>query len=1070
MSEVNKNNETPSSTDEMLAMEFTGERFVPEFHGGIELEHWHRYLKAQELAQGKDVLDIASGEGYGSALLAKVASNVVGVDISSDAVAHANRRYCHSNLRFLQGSCSAIPLPDNSVDMIVSFETIEHHDQHVEMMREFKRVLRSDGLLIISSPDKYFYSQVPNYTNVHHLKELYEIEFKTLIATWFERACYFGQRLAYGSVIFQESGQAQFAHEELDGDSIRSVNALPRPQYWIAIASDIDLPAISVGIFEQDLLQSEQLAQWRQAVAQQQKLLDLRKEEIKNYATTNRNIQALLENMTQEMHMVRVELNDIKASKYWRISKHLRKIASLDKLLSGQLKQFIKVVIYELYLIYKKIPLSTKVRNSIRDVLFKNLSQSDTFLQRTLKLKRLNRDRAAYGSVYQEFPWREVNISLPVYERPVVTVIVPVYGNSNYTLRCLASIQRHLPDVPFEVIVIDDCSVDQTREILSVVGGIHLICNETNLGFIRSCNIGAANARGQYLHFLNNDTEVTPGWLDSLLLTFELFSETGFVGSKLVYPNGDLQEAGGLIWRDGSAWNFGHNQDQLDPIYCYAREVDYCSGASIMVPASLFSELGGFDEVYVPAYCEDSDLALRIRSKGYRVIYQPQSVVVHYEGISNGTNLNQSVKAYQLVNMRKQFERWKDLLDSYQENGKDVDKAKDRSASRRVLVLDHCTPTPDHDAGSLLCFNLMLIMREMGFQVTFIPEDNFAYITGYTDELQSAGVEVLYEPYCSTVKSHLERYGYRYDLAVLFRPVVMDRHENDIRHYCPHAKIIYHTVDLHYLRMQRESVLLVGEVSEAAAKMKALELEMIRKADASIVVSHVEKSLLDLELSDQLVFVLPLIMQAPGTKACFSNRRDIVFVGGYQHQPNVDAVIYFVNEVMPLIQQKLPKVIFHIVGSNMPKKLSELANERVRVHGFVEDLESFLHTIRVNVAPIRYGAGIKGKISGAMALGLPSVATVVATEGMGLSNGENILEANDTQDMVEKICILYSDEDLWNRISDCGIHYAEQSWGASAIYEQLAMLLNELGMPVRKIKRPLHTWKSRKDKNATLMD
>ena len=166
---------------------FTGERFLPTEAGNIALEHLHRYFQAREIAAGKVVLDIASGEGYGSAILAEAALSVTGVDISDEAVAHARRRYQRDNLQYLVGDCAQIPLPDASVDMVVSFETIEHHNRHEEMLREIKRVLREDGVLLISSPDKKYYSDELNYSNPYHVKELYRDEFEALIGRHFRQ-------------------------------------------------------------------------------------------------------------------------------------------------------------------------------------------------------------------------------------------------------------------------------------------------------------------------------------------------------------------------------------------------------------------------------------------------------------------------------------------------------------------------------------------------------------------------------------------------------------------------------------------------------------------------------------------------------------------------------------------------------------------------------------------------------------------------------------------------------------------------------------------------------------------
>ncbi len=249
-------------------MLFTGERFVPNVHGNIELEHLHRYLEACELAAGKVVLDIASGEGYGSAMLANKANKVIGVDISAEAIKHARKCYQKENLEYMVGSCADIPLPDASVDIVVSFETIEHHDQHEQMMQEIKRVLRPDGILLISSPDKYHYSVESGYNNPYHVKELYQHEFKQFLGNYFKNTAYFGQRIIYGSGIFAESLATPTLSYWQENEFIKEALGLAKPVYWIALASDVQLPQLSSGVFEHPIEDSEIVQSWKMVAAE----------------------------------------------------------------------------------------------------------------------------------------------------------------------------------------------------------------------------------------------------------------------------------------------------------------------------------------------------------------------------------------------------------------------------------------------------------------------------------------------------------------------------------------------------------------------------------------------------------------------------------------------------------------------------------------------------------------------------------------------------------------------------------------------------------------------------------
>ena len=778
-------------------------------------------------------------------------------------------------------------------------------------------------------------------------------------------------------------------------------------------------------------------------------------------------INLLSDNIKREFQLHHDEMHKILISNSWKITRPLRELRRWVTSPRNQLRRYCNASIRYAKNIYKFLPFSAKTRAIHRNFFARyvpGILQNNNYVVPNKSFERSENNKLV-SAADSDGEVRNFFDNLPTSGSPIISIIIPVFGKIDYTVRCLASISRHVPEVAFEVIVVDDCSLDETALVLGKVSGLRLIKNEQNLGFIRSCNEGARNANGKYIHFLNNDTEVTHGWLDELYQTFARFPGTGLVGSKLIYPDGRLQEAGCIVWRDGSAWNFGRFQNPDLPIYSYSREVDYCSAASILVPKLLFDELGGFDERYIPDRYEDSDLAMAIRDKGYRIIYQAMSKVVHYEGISVGTDdsASENVKLYRNDNFNKFFDRWKFHLVSHQENGIDVDRAKDRCATNRVLYLDLCTPTPDQDSGSIDAYNHMLLLREMGFQVTFIPVDNFLYMPDYTSDLQRMGVEVLYSPFITSVEEHLIEAGERYDLVFVSRPTTLELHIECIKKYCSRAKILFHTVDLHFLRMEREARLMnSARLLESAMAMKKLELSLILKTDMTTVVSSEELSLINEMAPQSNLRLLPYARFIHGTKKTFIQRKGIVFVGGFQHTPNVDAVIYFVEEVMPHLRKKLPGVCFYIVGSKPPEKVFELADNDVIIKGFVKDLDQLFDEMRVSVAPLRYGAGIKGKIGSAMAMGLPVIATSLAAEGMSLSHGENILIADEAAEFASAIFNLYQSEELWNKLSKGGLSYAHSSWGPEAAYVNLKNILNEMGISVQRKSRELTLFESHK--------
>jgi GT2 family glycosyltransferase/glycosyltransferase involved in cell wall biosynthesis len=239
--------------------------------------------------------------------------------------------------------------------------------------------------------------------------------------------------------------------------------------------------------------------------------------------------------------------------------------------------------------------------------------------------------------------------AFPVTDLPKVSIVIPVYNKWIYTAACLRSLLEVKGKYSFEVIVVDDQSSDETADQLAQIEGLTHLRNKENLGFVGSCNRGASHARGEYLVLLNNDTQVLEGWLDELIDTFEREPTAGLVGARLVYPDGSLQESGGIVFSDGSGWNYGRGEDAERPEYHFQREVDYCSGACIALKTKFFHDIGALDERYAPAYYEDTDLAFKVREAGFKVLVQPLSAVVHHEGITSGTDTSSGIKKYQAL-------------------------------------------------------------------------------------------------------------------------------------------------------------------------------------------------------------------------------------------------------------------------------------------------------------------------------------------------------------------------------------------------------------------------------------
>lgn len=1229
-------------------MDFTGERYIPENSpADVAYEHWHRYFYAQQFVAGRNVLDIACGVGYGSALLAGTAASVVGVDLDPETVSYASSRHVLSNLSFATGSVADIPVPGKAVfDVIVSFETIEHVDAEAQaaFLREVKRLLKPDGLLLISTPDANFYNdRVAGYKNPFHVREFDRQGFLAFLGGAFAQVACVSQCPVWGSYIHvpgREAGRLVAYGMEYGESGIKPVRDAAENTYLIAVCSNAPVPELPFSVSidkshqhfkellrdqathrnrwaatEAELRQGldaasaevdrtqerlaaadrelhgarEALATAERQIREQSTVLDQQKGLVQLLADREATVTALrrqvegilvshakaeetlagqsdqirvlerhragleselkvskergvamqsrLAELTGRLDLARKELAEVRASLVREqtgrerldavIAQHCEAVraesaqvaSEQSRLADGQTEL---VSLQERLLDEQSRQIETIQRLTVR--LSEESLHGEELLHQLRKTDELRRDaeqelaRTKLGISFRIgravtwlprvlrggdasfrvpawvrvplivlrhpvktlrcFSWRNLRqmryhlsgkspfdgasvlsnylsgnglhpakptefdpvlpdasaqrqIVLPAAADPKVTIVVPVYNQWAYTRSCLASLAVTTDGIPVEVIVIDDGSTDETSEAIRAVEGVRYVRNRTNLGFLRNCNKAAAKARGEYVLFLNNDTNPQPGWLAALVAVLEGDPTVGIVGSKLVYADGTLQEAGGIVWRDASGWNYGKGDDPEKPEYNYRKDVDYVSGAALMVRRDLWRKLGGFDERYAPAYFEDSDLCFACRREGFRVVYEPTSVVVHHEGKTCGTDLGSGIKQYQQVNAAKFREKWAEVLDRDQFpnpqrlDAPEVFVARDRSKDKAcLLVVDHHVPFFDQDAGSRSCLHFLRLFVEQGYNVKFIG-DNFYRHEPYTSILQRLGIEVLYGVwFCNGKwKDWLRANGGRFACAFVQRPHIAPPYIEALREFTK-AKVVYYGVDLHYLRLQRQyEVERSPQLKEEAERWRDIELDITRKVDLSVYLSPVETEAVAKAVPGATTQVIPMFVHdffdhspaAYDPKA----RSGVLCVGGFGHAPNADAVHWLLDSVLPLVWKELPDLVLHVVGSKMPPEIKALENERVIMHGALSDEELSAQYARCRVAlvPLRYGAGMKGKVVEALEAGVPMVSTSIGLEGF-TDLDPRIVATDSAEAFATRIVALIRDDALASALSE----------------------------------------------------
>lgn len=654
-------------------------------------------------------------------------------------------------------------------------------------------------------------------------------------------------------------------------------------------------------------------------------------------------------------------------------------------------------------------------------------------------------------------------LQLPNSSTPRVSVVIPAHNHYGVTRRCLLAIAYAATRVPMELIVVDDGSSDGTSEALARdLQGHRLVRHEQARGFNQACHSGVAEARAPFVVLLNNDTEPCALWLEELLAPFEIWPDTGVVGAQLLFPDGRLQEAGGIVWGNGQPWNYGRGGNAHDPRVSYTRRVDYVSGACLAIPTELWHELGGFSAEFAPAYFEDTDLAFQVQARHRRVCCAPLARVIHHEGTTCGidTGNPEGSKRLQLTHGPIFRRKWQHAFHpSGPASPAEAERQKDRGIVGRVLVLDQAPPRPDRDAGSKAAITEMELLQDLGWKVTFLPA-NLAWLGGYTDALQRRGIEAIHAPFVLSVEQFLRQRGREFSLIYLVRyPTVRDQLQ-PIRAQAPQARLMFCAADLHYLR-ERRQVRVAGlsgaERTRAVARVASTrreELDAIRAVDLTLSYSTVERELIAAEtLGRAATAACPWVVECVEQPPSPADRYGLAFLGSYSHPPNVDAVTFLLEDIWPLLRQREPELELDLYGSGLEPEQADAWGgvPGVRVRGWVADTSGIYTTHRLMVAPLRAGAGLKGKVVEALAHGIPQVLSALAAEGTDLHDGEEVLIAASAERWVEQIQRLLHDDDLWQRLSAAGLAHARQHYSRQRGRELMAQALQRLGLPVQQV-------------------
>ena len=639
-----------------------------------------------------------------------------------------------------------------------------------------------------------------------------------------------------------------------------------------------------------------------------------------------------------------------------------------------------------------------------------------------------------------------MSIILRTSDEPRVSVFVLTQKDPGLLAGCLTSLAEHLPaSVPAEVLVLcNGASAEVVTFMQRQVAGARVFVSPVNLGFGGGNNKLAREARGELLLLLNDDAEVEPGWLEPLVQTLDEHPRAAAVGSRILFPDGRVQEAGSVLFDDASTAPVGRGLPAGSGAWAFRRTVDFTSANSLLLRASAYQQVGGFDEGYYPAYYEDLDLALALREAGWSWLYDGRSRIRHQESASTTTHYKHWLFARNVERVRR---KWAGQLERQLPRpaggGPDGPEpatllpaiALARGGPPRVLVVDDLLPLPGLGAGAVL-------MHELALQAGL---DRYALSIAATKHpgadptsVAGLGFEVVEED----LEAHLADPARRYDAVVVCRPSNYDPVAPLLAAHQPQAAVVYVAEALFSRRLDREADLLPPEQGERAAQLRAeaaqtraVEERIVRSVDRVAAVSVTEAEVLRaVPGSAPVDAVAPLQPDVRITPEALADRSELGFVASWTargHTPNSDAFWWLAREVLPHVLAPVPWTRLRVTGANPPEDIAAVAGPHIDLTGFLPELRPLYSRLRVVVAPDRFGAGLKIKTLEALQHGVPVVATTIGAQGIAVPDGiAPMVVTDDPVEFAAAVVRLLTDNDEW-RARRADVEALHAHWATS---------------------------------------